>query len=279
MATNNPPQLALVCGGGSLPALLAAGAAAQGYQVHVVTFEGQPQPHDFIEPPASRVVLPIGAVGRLIAHLKARRVSHVALAGNLNRPSLFGLRPDVHALKILARVRGFSDDLLLRACTDYLQAQGFVVLKVADLAPQLLAPKGVLTKTRPAGQDDADIALAVQTLATLGPLDVGQAAVVHHGMVLGLEAVEGTDVLVERCAALRGPLEKKRRAGILVKLPKPGQTDLADLPTVGPHTLTRLNQLHYRGVAVGAGGTLLLGLPELILSADTSGLFIVGLEP
>lgn len=270
--------LALLSGGGQLPVMLAAAAKSSGWPVHVVAFSGQPQPDDFVTPVASHATFNIASVGKILAHLKAHKITHVVMGGNLNKPSLFQLRPDVKGLKLLASFRHYHDDHLLRGITDFLVAEGFEVLPVTDLLPGLKAPAGVLGKFKPSAEDEADIGLGLTALRTLGELDIGQAVVVYKGAVIGVEAVEGTDALMARCAGLRGELAKQEKGGWLVKAAKPNQTKMADLPTVGPRTLELLAHYHYKGVAVQADTTLLIDQPKLITMADAAGVSVVGIN-
>ncbi len=270
-------RLCILSGGGTLPAVLISGAQQKGFEVHLITFEGQPQPELDDVKVSSEAQLPLGAVGKIHARLKAQRITHVALAGHLHRPSLFTLKMDTIALKLLTRLRSFSDDALLKLLTGYMAEVGFKVLSVADLAPQLLAPSGVLGRLKPTSAERKDIELTRAALNALGPHDVGQAAIVHRGTILGIEGVEGTDALIERCAVLRGKMSRNERAGVLVKLAKPGQTELADLPTVGPHTLKLLAAHGYRGLAVEGGKTIMLGGQTFTPQANGSGLFLLGL--
>lgn len=270
------PVLGILAGGGQLPSLLANAALASGWAVHVVTFEGQAQPRSLPDGLASAASFNIAAVGKILAYLKANKVSHVVMGGALHKPSLFRLRPDVKGVQLLARVRGFHDDALLRAVAGFLEDEGFKVLPVTDLLPTLAATAGVWGKYVPSEADKADMALGMRVLAAMGDLDIGQAVVVHKGAVLGVEAVEGTDTLVARCAALRGTLGKKERAGWLVKAAKPRQTDLADLPTIGPATLELLAMHGYKGVAAQAGKVLVLNRDEVVRAADAAGVVVVG---
>jgi DUF1009 family protein len=121
----------------------------------------------------------------------------------------------------------------------------------------------------------ADIARGVAVARTLGALDVGQAVVVQHGVVLGVEAIEGTDRLLERCALLRGD----GPGGVLVKLAKPGQERRVDLPTIGVETIARAAKAGLRGIAAEAGGTLIVDKDAVIAAADAGGLFVVGIDP
>lgn len=266
------PALALLAGGGRLPGVLALAGQARGWKVHAVTFASQPKPEEFpADVPCAE--FPLGQIGHILAHLKANKTTHVAMAGHLSKPGILSLKPDAMGLKLLARAVIKHDDVLLRVVTTFLQEQGFTIISVQDLMPDMLAPAGLLGKIKPSADDAEDIALARTVLAVVGDLDIGQAVVVHNGAVLGVEAAEGTDALIRRCAELRGPMEKGARAGILVKRAKPTQTDVADLPFAGPTTLELLAEHHYRGLAVQAGRTLLLNRPELIAAANAHNLF------
>ncbi len=268
------PILGLLSGGGNLPATMVAGAQARGWPVHVVTFAGQPQPLN-LPPVASTYQFPLGQVGHILAHLKHNNVTHVALAGNLSKPSILSLKPDATGLKLLARAVIRHDDALLRAVTTFLKEEGFELLTVKDLAPDLLAPAGLLAGPAPSPEEQEDIALARSTLAVLGDLDIGQACIVHNGAILGVEAVEGTDTLITRCASLRTEKGGKPQGGILVKRAKDMQTDLADLPTVGPDTLRLLAQHNYAGLCIQSGRTLLLSQPEVLATAKANNLFLL----
>lgn len=267
--------LAILAGGDPLPTTIAQVAVAKGWGVHVVTFAGQPKPTSL--PNVNSVKeFPLGQIGHILAHLKAHKVTHVALAGHLNKPSILSLKPDATGLKLLARAVIKHDDALLRSVTDFLQEEGFKLVTIQDLAPSLLAPKGVLTKAEPTADEVEDIALARSTLAVLGDLDIGQACIVHNGAIIGVEAVEGTDALITRCAALRmGPNGNGEQGGILVKRAKDMQTDLADLPTVGLETLNLLAKFNYRGLHIQSGRTLFLNQPETIAHANAHNLFVV----
>ena len=121
----------------------------------------------------------------------------------------------------------------------------------------------------------ADIRRGVVVARALGAIDVGQGCVVQQGMVLAVEAAEGTDAMLARCAALARP----GRGGVLVKLVKPGQDRRADLPTIGPETLRGAAEAGLRGVAFEAGGTILAERDAAVAAADAAGLFLLGLGP
>lgn len=274
-ATAEP--LGILAGGGDLPARVAEAAAAAGRPVFVVVLGGHGDPTAFARVPHAE--LRLGAAGRMLDMFRERGVRQLVLAGRVARPSLASLRPDAGAARILARIGRAAfggDDTMLSALIHALEAEGFEVLGAERLLADLLPPPGPLT---PHGAPDeaarADIRRGVAVLRALGPLDVGQSVVVQQGLVLGVEAIEGTDALLRRCAALRrdGP------GGVLVKLVKRGQTRLADLPTIGPATLRNAAEAGLRGLAIEGGGTIVMDRAATIAMAEEAGLFLLALDP
>jgi len=106
-------------------------------------------------------------------------------------------------------------------------------------------------------------------------VDVGQAVVVQQGLVLGVEAIEGTQALLERCRDLR----REGPGGVLVKMPKPGQSRLADLPTIGPATVHAAAAAGLRGLAIEGNGTIVIDRGAAVAAAEEAGLFLLALDP
>jgi len=266
-------RLAVLAGRGPLPAVVIDAARASGREVFVLAFEGETDPALVDGLPHAWV--PLGAVGRALRTLHESGAEEVVMVGPVRRPALATLQLDARGMQLLARLglRGRGDDRLLQAIVKELEREGFRVLGADDLIGALLAPEGLLTRAAPDRQAALDIALGATVAARLGELDVGQAVVVQQGMVLGVEAVEGTDRLLERCAELRrdGP------GGVLVKLKKPGQERRADLPTIGPATVGAAAVAGLAGIAVHAGNCLIVERERTIEAADRVGLFLLGI--
>lgn len=269
------PKLGILAGGGDLPARLVEVARAAGRDVFVVAFEG----HTAVATVAGVPHLwsRLGAAGTILRRLRDEGVREVVFAGPVRRPSLAEIMPDWRAASVLARIgaRALGDDGLLRAIAGTLEEEGFRVVAAHDVAVDLLTPPGLIGGLTPDAQAEADIARGITVARGLGALDVGQSVVVQQGLVLGVEAIEGTDALIDRCAALRrdGP------GGVLVKMRKPQQDRRLDLPTIGVTTVERAAAAGLRGVAAEAGGSLLMGRPAVAATADRLGLFILGVEP
>jgi len=218
------------------------------------------------------------AAGRILAALREHGCRELVLVGPVRRPSLLDLRPDAEGARILARIgrAAFAgDDGLLAAVVRVFAEEGFRVLGVHEVLDEALGPVGLLSRTAPDAVAMADIRRGIAVARALGAIDVGQGCVVQQGIVLAVEAAEGTDAMLARCASLARP----GRGGVLVKLVKPGQDRRADLPTVGPETLRGAAGASLRGVAFEAGGTILAERDATIAVADAAGLFLLGLGP
>jgi len=269
-------MLGILAGGGPLPGRVAAAAQAAGRGVFLVGLEGfadaavlAPYPHGWAR---------LGAAGRILALLRAQGCADVVLVGPVRRPSLLDLRPDAEGARLLARIGRAAfggDDGFLAAIVRVLAEEGFRVLGAHEVLTEAVAPPGLLGCHAPDAAARADIARGVMVVRALGTVDVGQGCVVQQGIVLAVEAIEGTDAMLARAASLRRP----GPGGVLVKLVKPGQERRADLPTIGPATLRAAVEAGLRGVAVEAGGTLLTDRAGLAAAADAAGLFLLGIAP
>lgn len=274
--TAAPRTLGILAGGGRLPTQVAAAARAAGRGVFVVGLEGfvdrsllAAWPHEIIR---------IGAAGRIIAALREHGCQDLVLIGPVRRPSMLDLRPDAEGVRVLGRIGRaafLGDDGLLAAVIKVLGEAGFRVIGAQDVMRDALGPVGLLSRTALDAQAVADIERGIVVARALGAADVGQGCVVQQGLVLAVEAVEGTDAMLARCAGLARP----GVGGVLVKLVKPGQERRADLPTIGPETLRGAAAAGLRGVAFEAGGTILAEREASIAAADNAGVFLLGLDP
>jgi DUF1009 family protein len=271
-AVSNLPKLGIIAGGGDLPLRLIEAARAAGRPFYVLAIKDQAEltvggdtPHDWVR---------LGAAGKGIDLLHANQVQDVVFAGRIKRPSLGAMMPDARMARFLARIAGkaLGDDGLLRAVVAEFEAEGFRVVGADELQSDLLATQGCLGRHAPDEAAWADIHHGIRIARAIGALDIGQAVIVQQGLVLGVEGIEGTDALIERCGALR----REGPGGVLVKTKKPSQDRRVDLPTVGRDTVDRAAAAGLRGIAVEAGHTLMLDRAAAIAAADRLGLFIVG---
>lgn len=263
----------ILAGGGPLPGQVAAAAAAQGRDVFIVAFQ------DFAEPavvaPWPHAYVRLAAAGAILSELRKHDCSDIVLIGPVRRPSFRDLRPDAEGARILARLgRALfaGDDGLLGALVRILGEEGFTVRGAHEFLSQSLGRTGSLGRHEPDETARSDIERGVEVVRELGKLDIGQGCVVQNGVVLAVEAMEGTDAMLKRAGQCRQPGE----GGVLIKLCKPEQERRADMPTIGPRTIEEASQARLVGVAFEAGATLLTDPEACIAAADNAGLFLFG---
>jgi DUF1009 family protein len=273
--------LGIIAGGGELPYAVAQSVQQSGNSVFIVGLRGAADeairrfPHDWAS---------LGEAGKMLRLLREHDCREVLLAGRVSRPRFSELKTDTRGVLLVPRIAAAArrgDDALLRAVTDILTEEGFRAVGIAEAAPALLATEGSLGHMKPDAESARDIAAGIKVVRALGALDVGQAAVVCAGLVLAVEAAEGTDAMIARAGELpetiRGTPEKRR--GVLVKALKPRQDGKTDLPVIGLQTVERVREAGLAGIAVEAGRSLIVEREAVIAAADREGLFVFGFAP
>src|SRR6202048_3870128 len=275
------PPIGLIAAGGVMPFAVADSLIARGPAPGLFALRGACDPvrgerfrHHWVS---------IGQLGRALKLFRAENCRDLVFIGTLVRPALSEIRLDWGTLRVLGRVwaafRG-GDDHLLSGIGRILEQDGFRMVGIRDVAPDLLMPEGCITQVTPDQSAAADIARGRDVLRALSPFDIGQAAIVIDGHVVGVEDIEGTDGLLVRVARLRaeGRIRARAARGVLVKAPKTAQDLRFDLPTIGPRTVEGAAAAGLAGIAIVAGNTIVVEPPAMIEAADAAGLFVTGLS-
>jgi DUF1009 family protein len=269
----------LIAAGGVMPFAVADSLIARGIDPVVFALKGacdsaavQRFRHHWIS---------VGQVGKAEKLFRAENCRDLVFIGTLVRPALSEIRLDWGTVRVIGRVwaafRG-GDDHLLSGIGRILEQDGFRMVGIKDVAPDLLMPAGCISRAAPDENAVADIARGREVLRALSPFDIGQAAIVIDGHVVGVEDIEGTDGLLARVARLRaeGRIRAKASRGVLVKAPKSGQDLRFDLPTMGPRTVEGAAAAQLAGIAIVAGNTIVVEPQVMIEAADAAGLFVTG---
>lgn len=274
-------KLGLIAGGGSLPAMVADHCRAAGRDYFVIRLKGFADDAMRLHPGAD---VGLGQLGKCIKLLRDEGCKAVCFAGNVTRPDFSKLVPDMRGMAALPGViaaAGKGDDALLRQVLHEFEKEGFVIEGADQVETGLTLPHGALGRHSPSPEHQGDIGLALKVAREIGRLDVGQGAVVCDGLVLAVEAQEGTDAMLRRVAdlpaAIRGSPEHLK--GVLAKAPKPIQETRIDLPTIGVATVQRAARAGLAGIVGEAERMLVVDREEVIRLADDLGLFIFGVEP
>jgi UDP-2,3-diacylglucosamine hydrolase len=274
-------KIGVIAGGGELPVRIAEHCATIGAPYYVARIVGVSDPSLATHPGGD---FGLGEMGVRFRALREAGCDAVTFVGIVKRPDFKSLKLDARAALMMPRVLAAArngDDALLRVLGDEHEREGFRLVGADEVLAALLAPAGPLGAVTPTVEQLLDIEKAAAVAAALGSWDVGQGCVVCDGLVLALEAQEGTDVMLARAAALppeiRGAPGNPR--GVLLKRAKPIQDRRIDLPTIGPATLEGVARAGLAGIAVEAGGALVMQRDALIARADALGLFVYGFTP
>ncbi|GIK17408.1 MAG: hypothetical protein BroJett003_23720 [Planctomycetota bacterium] len=269
--------LGLIAGAGRFPFLVAEGARRCGVPVSLIALRGLADPA--LAQLADEVCWSgLARLGGWIRRLKRRGVTRVVLAGYVRKSAMYGRfrllhhLPDWTSIRLwFFSLRDKRNDTILSKVADEFARHGITMEDCIKYTPEHLAPEGVLTRRAPDAAHLADLRFGWPLAKELGRLDIGQCVAVKETEVIAVEAIEGTDRMIERAGALC-----PRGGWTLIKTAKPNQDLRFDVPTVGPDTIARLVEHRAAMLVVEAGRTLMIDRAAMIEAADRAGLILIG---
>lgn len=257
-------MLALIAGQGRLPKTLVDALAER---PEIASLEGYDP--DGLTPDRR---FRLETLGGLIADLKALGVTEACFAGAIARPEIDPSALDAATIPLVPRIVAalqMGDDAALRTVLTFFEEAGITIKSASDLAPDLLPSAGVLSRREVEAHHENDALRAQSIAATLGELDVGQSCVVRKGQALALEALPGTDRMLEGLAGSPyGP------GGLFYKAKKPHQDTRIDLPVIGADTVRNVAKAGLDGLVIQAGGVMVLDIEDVVSEADAAGVFV-----
>ena len=216
----------------------------------------------------------LGQLGKLIRTFKSEGVNRAVMAGQVKHKQIFsGIIPDLKMIQLLASLATKNTDSLIGAVAKLLEEEGIHLMDSTVFLRPLLPEPGVLTRRQPSEEEKKDLDYGYKIARELGRLDLGQSVVVCDGACVAIEAMEGTDAIIERAAGL-----VNGRALRVVKLAKPNQDLRFDVPVIGPATVRLMARLKASALAIEARKTLMIDRDELIGVADRENVVIVAVE-
>ena len=267
-------KLGMIAGSGMMPVEIINHCNKTGREIFVVGIEPFAKVEELIEAP--HIFAKIGEAGKMLKTMKQQGVHEIVFAGGIKRPSFKELIPDWKGAKMMAKLalNKLSDNNLFLVIIEEIEQNGFKFVGIEDVVPEMLFSEGVYGKIKPSADDMDDIRRGITISKALGSVDVGQSVVVQEGMALAVEAIEGTDMMLARAAVLK----KKGKAPVMIKTLKPGQDKRVDMPAIGLQTIEQLKKYGMKGIAVEAGGILLIERNAVIKMANEAGIFIIGIK-
>ena len=271
-------KLGLIAGGGALPVSVASRCDAEGRPVFLVRLAGFADPHLARYP---GIDAGMAEIGKVLSALKKAGCTAVCFAGTVSRPDFKTLKPDLKGATLLPGIIAAAtkgDDALLRKILSVFEAEGYAIEGADDILGGETLPGGALGAVHPSEEQLQDLKKALHVAEKAGELDIGQGAVVCDGLVLAVEAQEGTDAMLARVAGLPADLRGSAatRKGVLGKAPKPIQDLRVDMPVIGARTVEMAAAAGLAGIGGVAGKLILIDRAGLIETADRLGLFVWG---
>ena len=267
------PKLAIIAGNGSIPFYLIEECNKIGREYCLIIIEGHGKELSVKYNPD--YIVSLAKMGRAVKYVKNIGIKHILMVGGVKRPSLKNIIPDLWTAKFLTTISSkvSGDNSVLSKLTKALEREGFIIVAPEEVLPNLICPKGTLGKVKPNQQNNEDISTGYRIAKIIGANDIGQSIIIENGLVIAVEAAEGTDRMIKRSLNLK----KEKKAGVLIKVIKPMQDRRIDRPVIGIDTIKAAKKAGLDGIALESNEILILNYSEVILYADKEGLFVEGI--
>lgn len=272
--------IGLIAGAGRLPFMVAEGIKRAGLPLAVVGLRGSVEPRlqeladHFAQAGPARL-------GRIIGKLQGWGVHEAVMVGSVAKEGMYSplrllrFMPDLRSIRLwyFKLRKDKRDNKVLSAVADELAGEGIHLVSSVKYCEEHLADEGLMTRTAPSASMRADAEFGWHIARQSAALDIGQAVAVKERDIIAVEAIEGTDRMIQRAGELC-------RVGgwTLVKVARPDQDMRFDVPTVGPETLHRLKQCGGACLVVQAGRTIIVDKPQTLALADQLRIPILGMK-
>lgn len=267
-------RIGLIAGNGRFPFLALQGARSLGHDVTVVAVKEEAFPElegAARDAGADLHWVSLGHLGKCIKVLQAAGARQAIMAGQVKHAKIFsGIVPDLTFLSVLTRLKARNTDALISAVADVLRREGIELLDSTTFLGPLLARAGTLARRAPTPEEADDFTFGYRMADAIAALDIGQTVVVKDKAVVAVEAMEGTDAVIERAGAIAGPGTR------IVKVAKPNQDMRFDVPVVGVRTLEAMRAAGATAITIDAGRTLIVDGERFIAYADAHDIAVVG---
>lgn len=272
---NSIKDLAIIAGRGQIPSMIIEKCQKENIKYKLFLLDGEKYEESYEDQNA--IILKYGEVSQLIKILNEEKITNLIMAGGVTKPDFKSIKVDSKSAILLAKILAnklLGDESVLDTVVRFFEKEGLKVLKIHDFLDNIVCQKGNLTNNKPSKEDLQNIEIAKNAIEAFSEFDVGQSVIVAQKQIIAVEAVEGTDAMIQRCKNLN--IEYKN-AAILVKINKKNQSDKADLPTIGIVTIQNCINSDIKGIAIKSGLTLIVDKEKVIDLANKNGIFIIAL--
>jgi UDP-2,3-diacylglucosamine hydrolase len=269
------PQMryGLIAGNGRFPFLILDAARSRGLEMVVVAIKEEA--FEEINERARTVHwISLGELGKLIRIFKQEGVTQAVMAGQVKHKQIFSsIVPDLKLIRLLASLKAKNTDSLIGAVAKVLEEEGVTLLESTAFLEPLLPEPGVLTRRVPDEAESKDIAYGRRIAHEIARMDIGQSIAVRDQACVAVEAMEGTDAVIQRAAAITG-----NQRITIIKVSKPNQDMRFDVPVIGLPTVQLMAEVNASALAIDARKTLLIDRDKLVDFANQHDISIVAFE-
>lgn len=266
--------IGIIAGRGDLPKILIDNLLNRGQKFVIFLLESEEYANISYYNQFNPILISYGGVEQLISKLNFSNIKQLVFVGAVNKPNFQQMKVDKTATILLAKILAnkiLGDNAVLKTVINFLASRGFDVLAIEDLLDDLVVNAGVIGNIKPNKEQIDDINLGISAIKHFSKFDVGQAVVVAQKQIIAVEAIEGTDSMLERCSTI--DLLKNQKA-ILVKMPKIRQNRKVDLPTIGLTTLEKCLIANINGIIIAKKQSLIICKAEVIDFANANNIFL-----
>jgi DUF1009 family protein len=268
-------KLGLIAGNGRFPFLVLDAARSMGHEIVIIALKEEAAKE--IEEAAARAPraevhwISIGQLGTFLKILEDNKITQAVMAGQVKHVKIFGgFVPDMTAMSLMGKLKGFNTDALIGAVADLMRERGVELINSAKFLEPLLAGEGQLSERAPSDAERKDLEFGYRMADAIAGLDIGQTIAVKHQAVVAVEAMEGTDECIARAGHLAGD-------GVaVIKVAKPNQDMRFDVPIAGLATIQAMRVAGAKVLSLDAGRTLIFDRDAFFASANEAGIAVVG---
>ena len=275
--TENFDRIGLIAGSGNLPLLILEECKKKGIKPFIILMKDFAKEENYKD--FHHITINFGDVGKGLSFFQKNKIKYVLFAGAVKKPQLKTIWPDLKGFSLLLKLlkcKIFGDNEILQTVINFLEQENFKVLPVDSILDTANISQGIAGNINLPDEDyQKDIDLGIKLLRHISDFDIGQSVIIQNGMVIGIECIEGTQELINRCGQIKYNTGRKP---ILVKIKKTKQTRKADLPAIWEDTIKQIKTAGFAGLAIDFENTLVINKEETIKLANKEGLFIIGIK-
>jgi UDP-2,3-diacylglucosamine hydrolase len=272
MNSLNLESLAIIAGKGVYPRELAVSARKQGVK-RLCAIAFRRETDSVIEKYVDETTwVHLGQLTPVLEALKKSGVKQVVMAGQITPTHVFSIRMDRAMLDLFKRLPIRNAETVFGAMGEELKKIGVELMPASLFMEAAMPEQGLLTMRAPTDRERQDIDFGLKVAKVTSSIDIGQTVVIKDGIIIAVEALEGTDATILRAGKLSGP------GVVIVKVAKRGHDMRFDIPVVGIHTMKTLKKARASVLAVEAHRTILLERERVVDEADRLGVCLVAVQ-